>query len=64
MQKPEAAEVRRKLANDSEGLQSGFSLDGTRDIKQERGFGKRDNLWPAQKKNQSFVTVMVVRTLQ
>lgn len=42
MQKPEAAEVRRRLANDSEGLQSGFSLDGMRGIKQERGFGKRD----------------------
>lgn len=40
MQKPEAAEGRTS-ANESEGLQSGFSLDRTREIKQERGFAKR-----------------------
>lgn len=60
MQKSEAAEVRRRLANDSEGLQPGFSLDGMRGIKQERGFGKRDKLCPGQKKDESFVTVVVV----
>lgn len=64
MQKLESSEVRRRLANDSEGLQFGFSFDGMKGTKQERGFGKTDDLWPAQKKNQSFFTVVVVRILQ
>lgn len=36
MQKPESAEVRRRSANDSEGLQSGFSIDRLREMEQER----------------------------
>ena len=40
MQKPEAAEVKGRSANDSEGLQSGFSLDRMREIKQKEGLGR------------------------
>lgn len=43
MQKPEAAEGRRS-ASDSEGLQSGFSLDRMREIEQERRFCKEKEI--------------------
>lgn len=53
-QKLEVSEVRR-LANDSESLQFGFSFDGMKQVKQEGGFGKRNDLWPAQRKHSHFL---------
>lgn len=63
MKNPEAAEVRKRSANGSGGLRSGFSLERVRDIKEERGFEKGGNFWPAQNKNQSLVAVVSVDTL-